>query len=92
MYLFNSLDRSNLGSAETVNMTGDLGIPADSINQATTLFYATCMLELSLVLDCSDLFSRYVYPLSVYIGKRIGSCSRFPFFLFQAVSRGVRHD
>jgi hypothetical protein len=27
-----------------VNMTGDLGIPADSINQATTLFYATCML------------------------------------------------
>jgi hypothetical protein len=61
MYLFNSLDRSNLGSAETVNMTGDLGIPADSINQATTLFYATCMLELSLV-DCSDLFSRSVYP------------------------------
>jgi hypothetical protein len=47
MYLFNGLDRSNLGSAQTGNMAGDIGIPADSVNEATTLFYATCRFRIA---------------------------------------------
>ncbi|RFU31592.1 hypothetical protein B7463_g4711, partial [Scytalidium lignicola] len=66
MYLFNGLDRSNLGSAQTVDMAGDVGIPADSINLATTLFYAT--------------FVTFM-PLSVWIGKLIGVANWIPIIM-----------
>jgi hypothetical protein len=42
LYLFNGLDRSNLGNAATVAFYKDIGIPATSVNTATVSFYATC--------------------------------------------------
>ena len=41
IYLLNGLDRSNLGNAQTGGFTKDLGIPADTINTATSLFFCT---------------------------------------------------
>lgn len=41
IYLLNGLDRSNLGNAQTGGFTNDLGIPADTINTATSLFFCT---------------------------------------------------
>ncbi|KZO92932.1 MFS general substrate transporter [Calocera viscosa TUFC12733] len=41
IYLFNGLDRSNLGNAQTDNFSTDIGIPASSVNTASSLFFAT---------------------------------------------------
>lgn len=41
IYLLNGLDRSNLGNAQIGGFTNDLGIPADTINTATSLFFCT---------------------------------------------------
>ena len=41
IYLLNGLDRSNLGNAQTGGFTKDLGLPADTINTATSLFFCT---------------------------------------------------
>jgi hypothetical protein len=41
IYLLNGLDRSNLGNAQVGGFTKDLGIPADTINTATSLFFCT---------------------------------------------------
>jgi len=41
IYLLNGLDRSNLGNAQTAGFTKDLGIPADTINTASSLFFCT---------------------------------------------------
>lgn len=41
IYLLNGLDRSNLGNAQIGGFTKDLGIPADTINTATSLFFCT---------------------------------------------------
>ncbi|KZP01749.1 MFS general substrate transporter [Calocera viscosa TUFC12733] len=41
IYLFNGLDRSNLGNAQTDNFSTDIGIPASAVNQATSLFFVT---------------------------------------------------
>ena len=45
IYLLNGLDRSNLGNAQTGGFTKDLGIPADTINTATSLFFCTVSLN-----------------------------------------------
>lgn len=37
IYLFNGLDRSNLGNAQTNGFTTELGIPAEAVNTATSL-------------------------------------------------------
>jgi MFS family permease len=57
IYLFNGLDRSNLGNAQTNGFTADLGIPASAINTATSLFFATYV---------------PLQPLSAALGKRVG--------------------
>ncbi len=57
IYLFNGLDRSNLGNAQTDRLTKDLGMPASSINTATSLFFATYV---------------PLQPFSVSIGKKVG--------------------
>lgn len=57
IYMFNGLDRSNLGNAETDGFTSDLGIPPSSINTATSLFFATFV---------------PLQPISVMIGKKVG--------------------
>lgn len=57
IYIFQGLDRSNLGSAETGGLTADLGLPTDAINTAATLFFATYI---------------PLAPFSTVIGKRVG--------------------
>ena len=41
IYMFNQLDRSNLGNAQTNGFSDNLGIPASAVNTATTLFFCT---------------------------------------------------
>ncbi|RFU30412.1 hypothetical protein B7463_g5923, partial [Scytalidium lignicola] len=57
IYLFNGLDRSNLGNAQTNGFTTDLGMSADAINTATSLFFATYV---------------PLQPVSASIGKLVG--------------------
>ncbi|KZT56778.1 MFS general substrate transporter [Calocera cornea HHB12733] len=57
IYLFCGLDRANIGNAATDNFTTNLGIPADSINTATSLFIATYVPFM---------------PFTTYIGRRMG--------------------
>lgn len=57
IYLFNGLDRSNLGNAQTDGFTNDLGMPASAINTATSLFFATYV---------------PLQPFSASIGKKVG--------------------
>jgi hypothetical protein len=57
IYIFNGLDRSNLRNAETNGFTADLGIPASTVNTASSLFFATYV---------------PLAPLSTSIGKRVG--------------------
>lgn len=57
IYIFQGLDRSNLGSAETGGLTDDLGLPKEAINTAATLFFATYI---------------PLAPFSTIIGKKVG--------------------
>lgn len=57
IYLFNGLDRSNLGNAQTDGFTTDLHMPATAINTATSLFFATYV---------------PLQPLSASLGKKVG--------------------
>lgn len=57
IYLFNGLDRSNLGNAETDNFSKDLGMPSSAVNFATSLFFATYV---------------PLQPFSAAIGKKVG--------------------
>ncbi|KZT59859.1 MFS general substrate transporter [Calocera cornea HHB12733] len=57
VYLFNGLDRSNLGNAQTDNFSSDIGIPASAVNTATSLFFCTYV---------------PLQPIAVTIGKRFG--------------------
>ncbi|KAF1828705.1 major facilitator superfamily transporter [Decorospora gaudefroyi] len=41
LYLFNGLDRSNVGNAETQGFTTDIGATPDDLNTAVSLFFAT---------------------------------------------------
>lgn len=40
LFLFNSLDKSNIGSAETGHFTKDLGLPASALNISLACFFA----------------------------------------------------
>lgn len=55
--MFNQLDRSNLGNAETSGFTSDLGLPTDAVNTATSLFYIT--------------YIPFI-PLASALGRRLG--------------------
>lgn len=57
IYIFQGLDRSNLGNAETGGLTEDLGLPKSAINTAATLFFATYI---------------PLAPFSTVIGKKVG--------------------
>jgi MFS family permease len=57
MYMFNGLDRSNLGNAQTNGFTTDLHMSPTAINTATSLFFATFV---------------PLQPLSVILGKKVG--------------------
>jgi MFS family permease len=60
VYLFNGLDRSNLGNAQTNGFTSDIGIPSTAINTATSLFFCTFV---------------PLQPVSAAIGKRMGQAN-----------------
>ncbi|PSN70327.1 MFS general substrate transporter [Corynespora cassiicola Philippines] len=57
IYMFNGLDRSNLGNAQTDGFTDDLGMRPSAINTATSLFFTTFV---------------PLQPFSVIIGKKVG--------------------
>jgi MFS family permease len=57
IYVFNGLDRSNLGNAQIDEFTNDLGMPTSAINTATSLFFATYV---------------PLQPFSASIGKKVG--------------------
>ncbi|KAH7092575.1 major facilitator superfamily transporter [Paraphoma chrysanthemicola] len=44
LYLFNGLDRSNVGNAETQGFTRDIGASPDDLNFAVSLFFVTFVL------------------------------------------------
>lgn len=39
--MFNQLDRTNLGNAQTAGFSDDLHIPSSAVNDASSLFFAT---------------------------------------------------
>lgn len=57
IYMFNGLDRSNLGNAQTDGFTTDLKMSPSAINTATSLFFTTFV---------------PLQPVSVMIGKKVG--------------------
>lgn len=57
IYMFNGLDRSNLGNAQTDGFTMDLHMSPSAINTATSLFFTTFV---------------PLQPISVMIGKKVG--------------------
>jgi MFS family permease len=57
IYMFNGLDRSNLGNAQTDGFTSDLHMSPTAINTATSLFFTTFV---------------PLQPFSVWIGKKVG--------------------
>ncbi|KAF1958641.1 MFS general substrate transporter [Byssothecium circinans] len=57
IYMFNGLDRSNLGNAQTDGFTTDLNLRPEAINTATSLFFTTFV---------------PLQPFSVIIGKKVG--------------------
>lgn len=40
LFLFNSLDKSNIGNAESAHFTSDIGLEKDDLNTAVALFFA----------------------------------------------------
>ncbi|QKX60435.1 uncharacterized protein TRUGW13939_07580 [Talaromyces rugulosus] len=57
-YMFNQLDRTNLGNAETVGFSSDIGIKSSAVNDASSLFFATYI---------------PFQPLASAFGRRIGA-------------------
>lgn len=39
--MFNQLDRTNLGNAETAGFSSGIGVPSSAINNASSIFFAT---------------------------------------------------
>jgi hypothetical protein len=42
LYLFNGMDRGNVGNAATVSFVQDAGLDVNAVNNAVTLFFCTC--------------------------------------------------
>ncbi|KAH6639156.1 major facilitator superfamily transporter [Boeremia exigua] len=58
LYLFNGLDRSNVGNAETQGFSTDIGATPDDLNLAVSLFFVTFVL---------------LQPLSAGVGRWLGA-------------------
>jgi MFS family permease len=56
--MFNQLDRTNLGNAQTAGFSTDIGIASSKVNDASSLFYATYV---------------PFQPLAAALGRRIGA-------------------
>ncbi|KAI0154210.1 major facilitator superfamily transporter [Xylariaceae sp. FL1272] len=57
-YMFNQLDRSNLGNAQSAGFSTDLGLPSDAVNNASSLFYVTYV---------------PLQPFAAALGRRVGA-------------------
>ncbi|KIW72077.1 hypothetical protein PV04_00298 [Phialophora macrospora] len=67
LYLFNGLDRGNVGNAETQGFTTDIGAHPDDLNLAVSLFFITFVL---------------FQPPSAAMGRWIGAKHWVPFIMF----------
>jgi MFS family permease len=56
--MFNQLDRTNLGNAQTAGFSDDIGIPSTAVNDASSLFFATYI---------------PFQPLAAAFGRRVGA-------------------
>lgn len=58
LYLFNGLDRGNVGNAETQGFTRDIGAAPEDLNLAVSLFFVTFVL---------------LQPFSAAVGRAVGA-------------------
>ncbi|KAH7070715.1 major facilitator superfamily domain-containing protein [Paraphoma chrysanthemicola] len=63
LFLFNALDKSNIGNAESAHFTGDIGIDKSDLNTAVALFFA---------------FFVSLQPLGAALGRRYGMVAWVP--------------
>jgi hypothetical protein len=63
LFLLNSLDRSNIGNAETANFTRDAGLKPEDLNTAVALFF---------------IFFVALQPVGAAIGRRWGMAKYVP--------------
>ncbi|KAL6704438.1 hypothetical protein ACN47E_008182 [Coniothyrium glycines] len=66
LYLFNGLDRSNVGNAETQGFSKDIGATSDDLNLAVSLFFVTFIV---------------LQPPSAAIGRWLGSNHWIPIMM-----------
>lgn len=67
LYLFNGLDRGNVGNAETQGFTTDIGAKPDDLNEAVSLFFVTFVV---------------LQPVSAAVGRYIGARHWIPILMF----------
>ncbi|KAH8902152.1 major facilitator superfamily transporter [Coniochaeta sp. PMI_546] len=67
LYLFNGLDRGNVGNAQTQGFTHDIGAAPDDLNFAVSIFFLTFVL---------------LQPFSAAIGRSIGAERWIPIMMF----------
>ncbi|KAK9376554.1 major facilitator superfamily domain-containing protein [Lipomyces chichibuensis] len=67
MYLFNSLDKSNIGNAETDGMNKDLHFVSNQYNILLSVFYVPYVV--------------FAFPIAM-IGKRLGAANVLPVLMF----------
>ncbi|KAI8936669.1 hypothetical protein NX059_007066 [Plenodomus lindquistii] len=63
LFLFNALDKANIGNAETAHFTADIGLEQSDLNTAVALFFA---------------FFVALQPLGAALGRRYGMVSWVP--------------
>ncbi|KAF2668387.1 MFS general substrate transporter [Microthyrium microscopicum] len=64
LFLFNSLDRSNIGNAETADFTKDIGLEPEDLNTAVAIFFV---------------FFVALQPLGAALGRKYGMARYVPF-------------
>ncbi|KAF4974315.1 hypothetical protein FZEAL_8765 [Fusarium zealandicum] len=67
LYLFNGLDRGNVGNAETQGFTKDIGAQPDHLNEAVSLFFVTFVV---------------LQPVSAAVGRYAGARHWIPIMMF----------
>ncbi|KAK3332977.1 major facilitator superfamily domain-containing protein [Cercophora scortea] len=66
LYLFNGLDRGNIGNAQTQGFTHDIGVEPDDLNFAVSLFFVTFVL---------------LQPFSAAVGQWLGPTRWIPLIM-----------
>ncbi|KAH8815978.1 major facilitator superfamily domain-containing protein [Xylogone sp. PMI_703] len=76
LYLFNGLDRGNVGNAQTQGFTNDIGTAASDLNLAVSLFFITFVI---------------FQPISAAIGRRVGAKNWIPFIMLSWGAITISH-